>query len=60
MTRPYDFSRRSLFSYRRVLRDLPVSLRRPWLLMRVRFNAPRVEISAGWLPPEVQRNARYF
>lgn len=44
----YDFSRRSLMSYRKVLRDLPRPLRRRWIAMRLRFNAPRVLIGAAY------------
>lgn len=44
----HDFSARSLMSYRPVLRTLPPSLRRRWLLMRVRFTSPRVLISSAW------------
>jgi hypothetical protein len=44
----YDFSARSLMSYRPVLRTLPRSLRRRWLLMRLRFESPRILISSAW------------
>lgn len=40
----YRFKERSIMSYRRILRTLPRSLRRQWLMMRLRYSEPRVQI----------------
>lgn len=50
-----DYSNRSVMSYRQVLRTIPKPLRRRWLSMRLRYDAPRVAIGSAWLPSNVRR-----